>query len=188
MTKAELREVYLAKRKQLAPGQLQNFSDAICELVFTHFQLEDKYVSLFLPIERHHEINTYRIWEKAVAFGAHVGVPKANFETLEMKHIQFESEDQLELSAWGIPEPSRGKIIPADKFDIVFVPLVTADIKGYRVGYGKGFYDNFLKKCTPNCLFVGLYLFDFVEKIDDVHPGDVRLHACITPTGLHRFE
>jgi 5-formyltetrahydrofolate cyclo-ligase len=66
-------------RRQLAPGQLQNFSEQICDLVFTHFQLENKYVSLFLPIERQREINTYRIWEKAIEFGAHVAVPRSNF-------------------------------------------------------------------------------------------------------------
>lgn len=188
MTKAELRKKYLAKREQLAPGQLQQFSEQICDLVFTHFQLEDKYVSLFLPIERQHEINTYRIWEKAVEFGAKVAVPRSNFETMDMKHILFESEDQLELSHWGIPEPKKGKVVAADRFDFVFVPLLTADKKGHRVGYGKGFYDKFLRKCAPNCQFIGLHLFDFENKIDDVHPGDVRLDACITPKGLHRFE
>lgn len=188
LTKKELRKKYISKREQLAPGQLQHLSDRICDLIFTHFQLEDKYVSLFLPIERQHEINTYSIWEKAVEFGAKVAVPRSNFETMDMKHILFESEDQLELSSWGIPEPKKGKVIAADRFDIVFVPLLTVDQKGYRVGYGKGFYDKFLKKCAPNCQFVGLYLFDFETQIEDTFPGDVRLHACITPTGLHRFE
>ena len=187
-TKAELRQFYLSKRKELAPGQLQQLSEKIADLIFTHFQLEEKFVSLFLPIERQHEINTYRIWEKAVEFGAKVAVPKSNFETMEMKHILFESEDQLELSAWGIPEPKKGKVIAADKFDFVFVPLLTVDQKGNRVGYGKGFYDKFLKKCAPNCQFIGLYLFDVEEKITDTNAGDVRLHACITPNGLIRFE
>lgn len=188
MTKVELRKKYMDMRQQLAPGQLQAFSEQICDLVFTHFQLEDKYVSLFLPIERQHEINTYSIWEKAVQFGAKVAVPKSNFETMEMKHILFESEDQLELSSWGIPEPKKGKVIAADRFDFVFVPMLTADQKGNRVGYGKGFYDKFLRKCAPGCQFIGLYLFDFENKIDDIHPGDIRLNACVTPKGLHRFE
>jgi len=188
MTKAELRTRYLELRRQLAPGQLQTFSEQICDLVFTHFQLEDKCVSLFLPIERQREINTYRIWEKAIEFGAKVAVPRSNFETLEMKHILFETEDQLELSAWGIPEPKKGKVVAPDRFELVFVPLLAVDKRGYRVGYGKGFYDRFLKKCAPNCQFVGLHLFDYEENIEDINPTDMQLHACISPQGIRRFE
>jgi 5-formyltetrahydrofolate cyclo-ligase len=188
MTKSTLRKKYLEKRKQLAPGQLQQYSEKICDLVFTHFQLENKCVSIFLPIERQQEINTYSIWEKAIEFGAKVAVPKANFETLEMKHILFENVEQLELSSWGIPEPNKGKIISPEKFDYVFVPLLTVDLKGNRVGYGKGFYDRFLKKCSPHCQFIGLYLFDLEDHIEDVLPTDIRLNACINPEGLHRFE
>lgn len=187
MTKAELRKKYLEKRKQLSPGQLQKMSEEISNLVFTHFQLEGKYVSLFLPIERQHEINTYEIWEKAVKFGAKVAVPRSNFETMEMKHILFETEDQLQLSPWGIPEPKNGRMVAAEHFEIVFVPLLAIDQKGHRVGYGKGFYDRFLKKCSPKCQFIGLHLFELEEQIEDVFQGDIQLHACITPTGLIRF-
>jgi 5-formyltetrahydrofolate cyclo-ligase len=188
MTKAELRKIYLEKRRQISPGQLQKMSEEICNLVFTHFHLEGKYVSLFLPIERQHEINTYGIWEKAVKFGAKVAVPKSNLETNEMKHILFETEDQLQLSPWGIPEPKRGRVVAADHFEIVFVPLLAIDKKGHRVGYGKGFYDKFLKKCSANCQFIGLHLFDVEDLIEDVFEGDIPLHGCITPERFIRFD
>ena len=187
MTKKELRNHYKERRKTLSPGMLDRFSDQICELVFTHFQLENKYVSLFLPIERHFEINTYKIWEKAKNMDAFVAVPKANFETTEMKHILFEHENQLEINAFGIPEPKKGKVIAADRFDFVFVPLLAIDKKGHRVGYGRGFYDRFLKKCAPGCQFIGLHLFELEESISDLAPNDIQLHACITPDKLIRF-
>jgi 5-formyltetrahydrofolate cyclo-ligase len=187
-TKIEIRKEYKHKRKELAPGQLQTISDQIAFQLFSNFQLARKFVSLFLPIERQFEINTYQIWEKAREFGAQVAIPTTNLENLELKHILFESEEQLTLSAWGIPEPNKGKIIPADKFDFVFVPLLAADLKGNRVGYGKGFYDHFLAKCSPNCQFIGLSHFDLIPQIEDVRPGDIRLHACITPTSVIHFE
>jgi 5-formyltetrahydrofolate cyclo-ligase len=187
MTKAEIRTKYLEKRKQLSPGHLQKMSEEICNLVFTHFQLEGKNVSLFLPIERQHEINTYEIWEKAVKFGAKVAVPRSNFKTMEMKHILFETEDQLQLSPWGIPEPKKGRVVSPYSFDIVFVPLLAIDKRGHRVGYGKGFYDRFLRKCSQSCQFIGLHLFDIEDQIEDVFSGDMQLHGCITPTRLIRF-
>jgi 5-formyltetrahydrofolate cyclo-ligase len=188
MKKELLREFYSNKRRELSPGQLQQLSEQICALFFTHFPVEHKTISLFLPIERQREINTYQIWEKALSFDAKVAVPKANFETNELKHLLFESEDQLELSQWGIPEPKKGKIIAADRFDYVLVPLLAVDQKGNRVGYGKGFYDRFLKKCAPACRFIGLSLFDPIDSIVDVLPSDVKLHACITPEKVHWFD
>lgn len=189
MTKAQLRTKYLELRRNLTPGQLQQFSEQVCHQLFVHFNLEGKHVSLFLPIERQHELNTYLIWEKALSFGAKVAVPKANHETLDMKHILFESEDQLELSPWGIPEPKKGKVIAADRFDYVFIPLLAADQRGYRVGYGKGFYDRFLKKCSPSCRFIGLHHFQSSDElISDLLPTDIRLHALIHPEGVVWFE
>ena len=149
MTKAELRIIYRSKRTQISPGDLQRLSETIIEQTLTHFQLEDKTISLFLPIELQKEVNTYLLWERAKNIGARIAIPKSNFESMEMRHYLFESTDQLEINDRGIPEPKKGKIIAADKFDIVFVPLLAVDKSGHRVGYGKGFYDRFLRKCAP---------------------------------------
>ena len=73
-----------------------------------------------------------------MSFGAKIAVPKMNKESLDLKHILFETEDQLEISDWGIPEPKKGKVIAADRLEYVFVPLLTIDSNGNRVGYGKG--------------------------------------------------
>lgn len=189
MTKAELRKYYLDRRKTLPPGALAKISDAVVLNLFKHFQFENKKVSLFLPIERTKEINTYKIWEKALSFGAEVAVPKINPKTLELKHLIFETEDQLEISPWGIPEPSKGRIIAAEHFDLVIVPLLAVDIQGNRVGYGKGYYDRFLAKCSPRCKFIGLNHFEPLEElISDVHSSDIKLHSCITPDHVYRFE
>lgn len=189
MTKAELREKYHQKRRALSPKALENISESVSHNLFSNFQLENKKVSLFLPIEGKKEINTYKIWQKAMSFDAQVAVPKVNSKSNEMRQILFESEDQLEVSSWGIPEPKKGRVVAAEHFDIVIVPLLTIDKKGHRVGYGKGFHDRFLSKCSPRCKFIGLYHFDDLESvIDDINGKDVRLDACITPNKIYRFD
>ena len=188
MKKEDIRLKYTELRSKLAPGQLQQNSDAVCHTLLVNFKLENKFVSLFLPIERKNELNTYMIWEKLVSFGAKVAVPKANNDTGELKHILFESEEQLELSSWGIPEPKKGKVIAADRFEFVFVPLLAIDRIGNRVGYGKGFYDRFLKKCSPSCKFIGLHHVFLEEEIDNILPSDIKLDAVITPEGIHWFK
>jgi len=188
MTKQQLRLYFQDKRMALSPKELENISEAICHNIFSNIQLEKKKISLFLPIERKKEINTYRIWEKALSIDVEVAIPKMNSETLDIKQVLFESYDQLEVVSFGIPEPKKGRVIAAEHFDYVFVPLLAIDSKGNRVGYGKGVYDRFLKKCSPRCVFIGLSHFDeFPEVISDLTKTDIKLLACITPNGIIRF-
>ena len=188
MTKEELRDYYLKKREQLSPKQLDDISQQITHMLFSNYQLDHKMVSLFLPIERKKEINTYLIWEKARSFDAKVAVPKINSRK-DIKHIVFDTHDQLEISSFGIPEPKKGRVVAAEHFEYVFLPLLTFDEQGNRVGYGGGYYDRFLAKCAPRCKFIGLSQFPPTEKtIEGVLPTDVKLHACITPDKIYRFE
>lgn len=188
MKKAELRELYKEKRRMLSPKELMQLSDAIILQAMTSFQLSGKMVSLFLPIEKQREINTYSLWEKIMGIDGQVAVPKVNTTKRDLKHYQLVTHHQLATSDMGIPEPQSGKIIAAHKIDIVFVPLLCFDKKGHRVGYGGGFYDRFLQKCQPHCKFIGLSAFEQIDgKIDDLNEHDIRLHACITPDKVYRF-
>ena len=93
----------------------------------------------------------------------------------------------MKKNSWGILEPIAGEEITVGKFDFVLVPLLTIDNKGYRVGYGKGYYDKFLAECSSDCKFIGLYQFDEIETIDDIHDADIPLHFCVTPKNVLRF-
>lgn len=187
MTKKELRKAFKDKRKELSPGKLSTLSAEIIERTLATFQLEKKTVSIFLPIERQREINTYSLWEKIRSFEGLVAVPKVNAPKGDLKHYLLTTHAQLAISEMGIPEPQNGKIIAAHKIDVVIVPLLCFDESGHRVGYGGGYYDKFLKKCNPQCKFIGVSLFPPIEKIDDTHNEDVKLHACVTPTEVYRF-
>lgn len=188
MNKKEARTFYKQKRLELSPSELDERSEMICNSIFSNFQLEGKTISLFLPIERQKEINTYKILEKGAAIGTMVALPKTIVSNHTLKHYQFESQAQLALSELGIPEPSYGKLIKPEQLDFVFVPLLAVDKTGHRIGYGKGYYDRFLRKCSPKCLFVGLHLFDEFIDIDDIDNHDIQLNYCITPTKIIRFE
>ena len=79
------------------------------------------------------------------------------------------------------------ELIDEKEIDLVLVPLLCFDKKGFRVGYGKGFYDRFLSKCRSDVLKIGLSYFKPVEKIEDVRDFDVALDYCITPKGVWHF-
>ncbi|MNY75556.1 5-formyltetrahydrofolate cyclo-ligase family protein [compost metagenome] len=63
--------------------------------------------------------------------------------------------------------------------------MLAFDRNGYRVGYGKGFYDRFLQKI--NTRKIGLSMFEPVDCITDVNEHDVKMDLCITPDRIYFF-
>ena len=78
--------------------------------------------------------------------------------------------------------------IENSKIDVVFVPLLCFDKQGHRVGYGKGFYDNFLHDCNTETIKIGLSLFEAEDHIQDIHENDIALDYCITPKKIYQFH
>ena len=152
------------------------------------FSFCGKYISLFLPIEKHSEMNTFALLDEILITGGFPVLSKSNFEDNTLSLFLYEDPKQLVVNSFGIPEPQFGTNIPEQKLDIVFVPLLAVNDEGQRVGYGKGFYDRMLAKCRPDCSFVGLHLFDEFVEIDDLHSEDIPLDFCITPQQKYDFR
>ena len=69
------------------------------------------------------------------------------------------------------------------------LPLLAFDKKGYRVGYGKGFYDRFLLNLKEDALKVGLSLFEVEDDlISDINSYDIPMDICVTPEILYTFD
>ncbi len=188
MKKDKLRSIYIKRRKEFSKSEIHQKSMMIFELINSNFTLKNKKISLFLTIEKLNEINTFPFLEEIKKISQLVATPKSDFKTNNLTHIKFDSIAQLEINSFGIPEPKSGDLIQPEEFDIVFVPLLTIDKFGNRVGYGKGFYDRFLSKCNPECLFIGLNLFEEIEIIDDLNKEDITLNFCVTPTQIITFN
>lgn len=189
MKKFELRTLYKKKRKALGEDQILELSTKILEQARTLPIWDREHYHIFLPIERHFEVNTWP-FVHFIREGLRktVVVPKTNLNDFTLEHIRFDVDTETYLNKFGIPEPIRGIQIPESSLDIVFVPLFTFDKHGNRVGFGKGFYDRFLKKCSPDTLFIGLTYFDEVEEIEDIQNMDQPLHYCISPNKIFSFK
>ena len=61
--------------------------------------------------------------------------------------VYFLDPRQFETNKYGFDEPVDGIDLIPTEIDMVIIPLLSFDKKGYRVGYGKGCYDRFLKRC-----------------------------------------
>ena len=114
-------------------------------------------------------------------------VPKSNVVTFEMKHYLLTDTTAIKPNIWNIPEPIDGTTIEASKIQLVFVTLLAFDKKGQCIGYGKGFYDRFLKGC-PKALKIRLSFFDPIREIINTQGNDIALDYCITPSQIYQFQ
>lgn len=189
MNKAELRRQYLAKQKAISDEERESASKRIADHFFSEFDLgRTRVLHSFVPIEKFKEINTRVIFSKLWREFPHIQtvVPRVDFATDQIRNLKFTHETELVRNVWDIDEPDHDDDVETQTIDMVLVPGLCFDRQGHRVGYGKGFYDRFLKTCRPACVKVGLSYFEPVELIDDVHEGDFRLDAVVTPDGLMR--
>lgn len=191
MTKSELRQIFLERRTALSPAERQEKSRRIATLFFDNTDLSNsKLLHGFIPLEHRSEVDTsiiiHEVWSRSPHI--RVAVPRVDLETGEMESVAYEAETELVENAWRVREPVHGTLVDPSEVDIVLVPLLCFDELGFRVGYGKGFYDRFLKNCRPDCRKIGLSFFPPVDKIDDTHDGDVPLDLCFTPDAVYRRD
>ncbi len=184
MTKSELRKIYLARQKEFLPAERNEKSEQISNRFFTNFDLKNvRFLHCFIAIEKFNEIDTSLILKRLWRDFPHIKtiVPRVDFQTNRMESLIFGVKTELEKNDWEIREPVESESVAADEIDAVLVPLLCFDARGFRVGYGKGFYDRFLKNCREDCLRIGLSYFAPVEEISDARDFDVRLDFCVTP-------
>ena len=187
MTKAEARRYHLNLRKQLTPSQMQKKQEELMKQIRLFDLSQVGVVHLFLSIQKQKEPNTKALVDLLFGIGKKVVVPQTDFVTKQMTHREIFPETTLQPNTYGIPEPMRGIPTQPSSIDLVFVPLLGYDGKGQRVGYGQGFYDRFLSKCSPQTVFVGLSYFPPCPEIIDCEPTDIRLHSCIHSEGIIEF-
>ncbi len=186
MLKAEIRKQALKDRLLLGDAEYENLNEAL----LNEFKMLDftqiKTLHIFLPITEKKEPNTFLLieWLNTNHPEIKIIVPKADFETALMTNHEYLGVNDLKKNLYNILEPQKGNLHEGE-VDLVVVPLLAFDRQGYRVGYGKGFYDRFLQHI--NAQKIGLSLYPAIEKIDDVNEHDIRLDFCITPTEIINF-
>lgn len=187
MTKEELRKSYLARRNTLSAIERSEASRLIAENLFRGYDLgQISVIHCFISIARFNEIDTSIIFSRIWREFPHVEtvVPRVNFVTGEIESVRFAHDTRTFRNIWNVEEPSNGGTLEPTAIDMVLVPGLAFSRDGYRAGYGKGFYDRFLKKCRSDCRKIGLSFFEPIESIVDTHVGDVKVNAIILPSGI----
>ena len=188
MNKKELRIKYKALRSELSENDVEELSLAIANKVLTLRIWGKTYFHIFLPIIEQKEVNTEFILHLLSGKDKETVVSKCDFETRHLVHFLLTDNTKIKKNEYNIPEPVNGLEVPTNKIDVVFVPLLAFDNAGHRVGYGKGFYDKFLKECKLETIKIGLSFFEPSAIIEDIFENDVKLDYCVTPNTIYRFN
>lgn len=190
MNKIELRLLYKKKRAELSLAEIARCND----LILIQFQkLSIQFINCvhtYLPSMQLREPDTAPIisYLEFTNPELKVAVPSINNGTGMLDHFFLEEESLRMINKFGIEEVHEGEPVSLSEIDLVLVPMLAFDNEGYRVGYGKGYYDKFLSLCRADALIVGLSFFAPVEKIDDRNEFDIALDYCITPSEIFNFN
>ena len=196
MLKKELRQKYKALRNKISENDLEEMSLAIANKVLTLPIWNRNYFHVFLSMTTYKEVNTEFILHLLSGKDKETIISKSDFQTREMTHYLLTDNTKIKKNEYDIAEPIDGIEVHVSKIEVVFVPLLAFDKTGHRVGYGKGFYDNFLSKCKyytigsqpkNQAIKIGLSFFEAEEKIEDIFENDVKLDYCVTPNKIYKF-
>lgn len=185
--KSELRKRYKRKRIQLSEEELDEKSLAIANKILQLDIWQYSFYHIFLSIEKLKEINTEFLLHILSGKDKNIVISKSNFKSLEMNHYLLTDSTAIKNNEWGIPEPVNGIEIQPDQLEVIFIPLLAFDKTGHRIGYGKGFYDRFLEKCSPQAIKIGLSFFEAEQENFEALPTDIALDYCVTPENIYTF-
>ncbi len=180
--KKAIRKRVLAARDKLTEDERRQLSLRIRKRFFALPKVRAaRRLMLFLAFGS--EVDTWLFLDQALAMGKEVAAPVALPKTKELVLYPIGSRDEAQPGHWGIYEPRReGEPILPESIEIVAVPGVVFDYKGYRIGYGGGYYDRFLAGKAAGAWKVGL-CFD-LQLLEEVPRADhdVPVDAVVTET------
>ena len=161
----------IEKRNALTYREVQNLSEEIFKnFLNSDLTMYESYM-VYMPIKN--ETDTYLLIDYLLNNGKQVSVPYIDKKN-KLVPVLIEKKKKKKKDTFGINIPERIHIVPPDLLDVIFVPGVAFDISGNRVGYGRGYYDAFLKDL--HCITCAwCYDFQIIDKIPDVSPADVRI-------------
>jgi 5-formyltetrahydrofolate cyclo-ligase len=183
--KDEIRAEYSARRASMDPAEKKRRDDAICRAAtaLASFRYAE-YVLLYAATEN--EIQIRAIAEEALARGKKIAFPRCDKEAHTMQYHIVSSLDELAQDSYGILEPPPTNPIYHPENDlgsaVCFVPGLVYDKAGYRLGYGKGFYDRYLSHFSGCTL--GVVYSDYILPTVPRGRFDVSVDILLTEKGV----
>lgn len=141
LSKQALRRQIREQKRAMSPEDIQKRSEILCKRVLqTSAYRHAETIYCYLPFNQ--EVNTLPLLRQALSEGKKIALPKCFGR--EMRFICVSDLTRVQASPFGAPEPVDDGPIAKDPAALVILPGLAFDPRGYRLGYGGGYYDRFL--------------------------------------------
>jgi len=189
--KAALRRRFDAYRRSLNSQSYERLSEQIVARLIELPEITSaSIVHVYWPIVTRREVDTRQLIHWLQAHQKEIVLPVVTNFTLEVTgaprlvHVRYPGEESLRVNEWGISEPRERDPVSVGDLDVVIVPALGADRSGHRIGYGYGYYDEFLTQ-TSAPKIAPLYDACLVNSIR-TETYDVPMDVLVTERNLMR--
>ena len=158
--KQELRKKYKEKRRAVSHTQKLELDTSLCRNI-TDLACFKRAHTLLLFYPSFQEPDLLGVAREALKMGKKIAFPLCDTETRTMTFRYVTSFDELMAGSYSIPEPpADAPMYDGNANTVCVVPALSFDKDGYRLGYGGGYYDKFLKNFSG--ISIGAVYADFL--------------------------
>lgn len=185
--KIEIRKQNLERRAAIPPEIRKSKDGKICRNILSSaaFRYADV-VLLYYPVKG--EVDILPLMEAAIAAGKKVAFPRCCAEDHSMIFHYVSDVSDFESGAYGLKEPFEN--LPffdpktgGDQNVLCIVPAVVYDRRGYRIGYGGGYYDRFFGQFKPAS--IGVAYEEFIVKNVPHGRYDISVDVVVSERGIY---
>lgn len=180
----DTRKELLSLRKDIPPDEKKNTQAVIGKLIVDGFpDLSDACIGFYWPFKG--EVDLRPLMEGLLKEGADAALPVVVEKDQPLEFRDWTLATRMSRGVWNIPVPAERKIVQPT---VLLIPLLGFDRKGFRLGYGGGYYDRTLAsyRLKPMTIGVGYE----AGRLSSIHPQahDVPMDAIVTEAGVTRLR
>lgn len=177
ISKNKIRKQILARRNS-EPAQSQE--DRSTYIFRNLVPMINNYETIGIYVAIKSEVRTQKIHNHLLNMGIIPLYPaiRTRGRNQVMVFTQVDNPRDMNYFKHGFPQPRRFVTYPRNAIDALIVPGIAFDHHGYRIGYGKGYYDKYLAKFNGEIIGIG-YDFQLIDSIPH-ESHDIRMHRIVT--------
>lgn len=171
-----LREEYILIRSRIE-NKKEKSNTIVDKIIKTDQYKDSKIIAIYKSMKT--EVDTSKLIKYSINNGKIIALPRV--EENELKFYKINStEENLEKSKFGIEEPlgKKENLIDSNLIDLVIVPGICFDLEKNRLGFGKGYYDRFLKQ--KDFKSIGICFDEQITKKVPTNNNDMKVKEIIT--------
>ncbi|OHW61437.1 putative 5-formyltetrahydrofolate cyclo-ligase [Andreesenia angusta] len=181
-TKSELRREYTQMREAMDQSEVERLSEKIIDTILK-LPVFKRAETVMVYLNFKNEVDSLKMIEESYKAGKKVVIPYCEKETMEIIPSELNDiETEIVKGKNGYLQTKKDcvKPVPIEDIDLIVVPGIAFDKRCYRLGFGAGYYDRFLRKLNFEKPTIGLcYDFQIIHSIP-IEGHDVPLDFVIT--------